>query len=409
MPAELVQPDEILSQLIRIPSVNPMRGEVDRAICFEHRVSDWLEEFFRAIGAPYERIEVVGEQNPHPSRDNLVARYDAGEGKPTILLDAHQDTVPVDGMNDAFQPRRRDDRIYGRGACDVKGGMAAMLSAFARLFHDRPAGAANVVLSCSCDEEATAMGVRHLVTYWEDHSEKSQLLCKAPSACLVAEPTELDVVVAHRGVLRLRVHTRGRACHASEPSQGKNAIYAMAPLVGHLESVANALTADSHGDPLCGNPALSVGLIQGGSAVNIVPAQCVIDIDRRLIPGEAPQQVWEQLRQDLSRFEAAHCEAPWLAAPALDNQSNGLLAQELLASIGSVGLSSARTLGVPYCTNASTIAAAGVPTVVCGPGSITQAHTVDEYIEVNQLEQAAEVYYHFCSSYGDFQPSPGAT
>lgn len=391
-----IQPVELLRQLIRIPSVNPMTGQVDPDICFEHRMSDWLVQFFDSIGAPYERLAVVPARNGAHSRDNVIARYDAGDSRPTILLDAHQDTVSVEGMTAPFDPQLRDGRLHGRGACDVKGGLAAMLSAFARLFRERPIGAANVVLSCTCDEEATALGVRDLVTSWKPGARKSQLLCAAPTVCIVAEPTDLNLVVAHRGVMRLRVRTSGTACHASDPSQGVNAIYAMAPVLTQLETLAQGLAIESPVDPLCGSPAMCVSRIAGGTAVNIVPARCEIEIDRRLIPGEEPDQVWAEFNRVLQPL-GARCEEPWLKAPALGNQLNGKLSAQLLTCVQAAGQTDARLVGVPYCTNASTLAAAAIPSVVFGPGSIAQAHTADEYIDIHQLETAADIYFRFCS------------
>ncbi len=390
---------DILSELIRIPSVNPMGGAVEPDICFEHRVSDWLETFFDSIGADHERIEAT------VGRDNVIARYDAGPSKPTILLDAHQDTVPVTGMSDPFDPQFRDRRIYGRGACDVKGGMAAMLFAFRRLVRERPADSANVVLSCSCDEEANMSGVRQLVSYWESPASKSKLLGTRPDVCIVAEPTELDIVVAHLGVLRFRVRTHGKACHASDPTQGRNAIFAMAPVIRWLEAHAQTLATGSVSHPLCGQSTLSVGLIQGGTSVNIVPDECVLEIDRRLIPGEDPVRVWELYRDELAQFRDVECDPPFLAAPSLGVCDNANLADRLMAAIQRSGIE-AKQVGVPYCTNASTIDTAGVPSVVFGPGSIAQAHTADEYVEIAQLEMAAEMYFQFCSRYQSEAASP---
>jgi acetylornithine deacetylase/succinyl-diaminopimelate desuccinylase-like protein len=385
---------DILSGLIRIPSVNPMGGAVDSDICFEHRVSDWLDTFFDSIGADHQRIEAAA------GRDNIIARYDAGPSKPTILLDAHQDTVPVSGMADPFDPQFRDGRIYGRGACDVKGGLAAMLFAFRRLFRERPENSANVVMSCSCDEEANMSGVRQLVSNWQSSPPTSTLLSTQPDVCVVAEPTELDVVVAHLGVLRFRVRTQGKACHASDPSQGKNAIYAMAPIIQWLEDHAKSLSTNTQTHPLCGPRTLSVGMIHGGTSVNIVPAECAIEIDRRLIPGEDPIKVWESFKSDLTRFPDVICEPPFLAAPSLGDLENDFLADRLSKSIGELNIEESSQVGVSYCTNASTIEKAGVPSVVFGPGSIAQAHTADEHVEVDQLDTAAEVYFRFCSTYG---------
>ncbi|MCR9296787.1 MAG: M20 family metallopeptidase [bacterium] len=401
------EPRDILAQLIRIPSVNPIGNSADLSVCYEHRMSDWLEEFFRSIGAECERISVaevagVGAGGKPIVRQNVLAKYDAGPGRPTVLLDAHQDTVPVAGMKAAFDPQVRDGRMYGRGACDVKGGMSAMLAAFARLRSERPGSAASVVLSCSCDEEASALGVRDLVGYWSASTGPSKLLRDAPQACIVAEPTELDVVVMHPGVLRFRVRSEGMACHASDPSRGTNAIYAMRPVLEYFQILAEALREDSPSDPLCGSAAVSVGMIHGGTAVNIVPAECWIDVDRRMIPGEDPEQVWKQIECDLLKYKNVYCEAPWLAVPPLDDSVNGHVADAMLRAAEAAGAHGSRKLGVAYCTNASTVAAAGIPSIVFGPGSITHAHTNDEQIDLGQLDIAAQAYYDFCVDFGRY-------
>lgn len=383
---------DILTQLVALPSVNPMGGTVDAAICYEGRVSDWLVEFFQSIGAACERIEVSR------GRDNVIARYDSPETDFTILLDAHQDTVPVEGMTiDPFTPKIADGRLWGRGACDVKGGMAAMLFAFRRLIQQQPAGAANVVLSCTCDEEATILGISDLVTYWTTAKGKSKLLEAPPDVAIIAEPTELNVVVAHRGVTRFKIRTKGRACHSSDPTQGVNAIYRMAKLVSTLQEYADNLASTVKAHPLCGSASLSVGKIIGGTSVNIVPDECVIEVDRRITPGEDAAKIVAGIRDFLAArldfdFEF---DAPWIECPALTDANNTDLANTVLKHVAAVdGPHSA--LGVPYGTHASPTCAAGVPSIVFGPGSIQQAHTKDEYIDIGQLEKAAEVYFQSC-------------
>lgn len=381
-------PSEILSQLISIPSVNPMGRDVDGEIYFEGRLSNWLMEYLQALKVDCERIEVA------PGRANVLARFEVGATR-TLLLDAHQDTVPAEGMTIApFVPKISDGRMYGRGAADVKGGLAAMLHAFTRLVKERPAGAANVVLSCTCDEESTILGIRDLVTYWESAKGKSRLLSSCPDAAIVAEPTDLDVVIAHRGVTRFRVHTLGRACHSSDPSLGRNAIYLMAKAIAHLEHVASVLPKFLPPHPLCGQPTLSVGRIYGGQSVNIVPDRCTIEIDRRLVPGEDPLVVWEKLKEDfILRFgEFVEVEPAWISCPALGNHNNAELSAMLLECIQEVAGKHC-TKGVLYGTHASTLCGANVPAVVFGPGSIQQAHTQDEFIDLVELDQAAEIYY----------------
>lgn len=385
---------QILSELVAIPSVNPMGGMADDAMCFESRMSDWLVKFFNSIGATNERLEVV------PGRDNVIARYESPGSKFTVLLDAHQDTVPVTGMTiPPFEPRIADGRLWGRGACDVKGGMAAMLFAFQRLIQEQPLGAANVVLSCTCDEEATILGITDLVTYWSSARGRSTLLNQPPDVAIIAEPTDLNVVVAHRGVTRFKIRTKGRACHSSDPTQGINAIYRMGRLVTALEEYAENLPRIIAPHHLCGSAALSVGRISGGTSVNIVPDECVIEVDRRVTPGEDPSQVVEAIREFLSSrldFDFEFDE-PWIQCAALSDAGNSSLASAVLNCVGVVdGPHSA--VGVPYGTHASQTCAAGVPSVVFGPGSIQQAHTRDEFIEIAELEKAAEVYFQVCAN-----------
>ena len=388
---------DILCQLISIPSVNPMGRDVSGPMYLEGRLSDWLSEFLRSIGAKYERIEVA------PGRDNVIARYDSPGSKRTLLLDAHQDTVPADGMTIApFEPHVHDGKITGRGASDDKGGMAAMLFAFRRLMEEQPTGAANVILSCTCDEEATTMGVHDLVKYWQKPNGRSQLIQSPPDAAIIVEPTLLDVVIAHLGVSRCRVHTRGKACHSSNPSHGTNAIYRMARVVMCFEKYAEWLNRTTTPHPLCGSATLSVGRIEGGASVNVVPDSCAIDIDRRVSPGEDLLEVWNDLRDFATHrldFDVEF-ESPWIEAPALSDSNNVWLADRLLDCIAKVDSPPGkhRAVGVPYGTHASFTSSNGVPSVVFGPGSIEQGHTKDEYIEINQIEKAAEIYFQFCSN-----------
>src|SRR5437764_699764 len=178
---------------------------------YEHRVTAYLEEFFRSLGVPPERQPVA------PLRANIVARHSPPGAASTLILEAHQDTVPADNMTvDPFAARVEGGRLYGRGACDVKGGMAAMLAAFARLVREKPRNAANVIMASTVDEEHTFLGVQRLV---KDHFRAQ--------GAIVAEPTNLRIVHTHKGAARWHVETSGRACHSSSPEKGVNAIYRM--------------------------------------------------------------------------------------------------------------------------------------------------------------------------------------
>jgi acetylornithine deacetylase len=391
-----VDPLDILKSLVAIPSVNPMGRDVSGLEFFEGRVSDWLVDFFRHLEVPYQRLEVAA------GRDNVVARLQRPGARTTILLDAHQDTVPVDGMTiEPFRPVEKEGRLYGRGACDVKGGLAAMLAAFARLVRERPATAANVVMSCTCDEEFTAGGAKWLANLWSSPAGKDSLVSPPPDLCVVAEPTGLNIVVAHRGAVRWKLRTTGVACHSSKPQEGVNAIYKMAQVLSCLERYADELPRMAPTHPLCGTATFSVGRIEGGISVNTVPDECVIEIDRRVVPGEDPHQVIPHVTTYLrERLDVDFEMLPaWVDGATLSDKDNGPWADRLLRHVSAVA-GPREKQGAWYGTNASRFAATGVPCVVFGPGSIAQAHTADEWIDIEQLRQASEIYYRFCAAEG---------
>ncbi len=381
-------------QLIAIPSVNPMgRDTIDEPF-LENRLTDHLERVCREMGLRVVRQPVA------PGRENLIARLDgdtsAGQGG-VVLFDAHQDTVPVEGMTiPPFEPTVRNGRIWGRGACDIKGGMAAMLVALSRLATERRPGMPSVVMTFTVNEENGFTGVREAVRLWQD--QPHPLVPRRPDVAIVAEPTGLNVVVAHKGVVRWRCSTRGRAAHSSAPQNGENAIYRMGRVLGLLERYAREEVGQIASHPLCGSSTLSVGMIHGGLSVNTVPESCTIEIDRRLPPGERPddarQRVIDYLAGDAGLdFDVEH-DLPYCQGPPLSDVDNGAWAERLQRIAGEV-TGSCHRLGAPFGTNAATFSEAGVPAVVCGPGFIEQAHTHDEWLPLDQLRQAVEVYYRF--------------
>ncbi len=372
-----------LAELVRRPSINPMgRTDVPPDLALEHRVADYLEGRLKALGCEVRRHEVA------PGRPNVVAHYRAPTPAPfTVLFECHTDTVPTDAMTvDPFGAVVENGRLYGRGACDVKAGAAVMLHAFERLVREKPAGSADVVLAFTVDEEHTFLGVQHLMNSG----------VKADFA-VVAEPTLLNVVNAHKGVVRWQVETAGRACHSSRPEQGVNAVYRMAKLLRGVEEYADRLRAGP-GDALLGPPTLSVGRITGGASPNTVPDRCVIEIDRRLTPGETPAAAVADLDAVLRAYPGIDfpfvSTPPTFACPPLAAAAS----KEVVARLGRcIDAVAGRhdVVAVPFGTDASTVAEAGVPAVVFGPGDIAQAHTKDEWIDLAQLEPAAEILFRF--------------
>ena len=285
-----------------------------------------------------------------------------------------------------------------------------MLGALVRLAEERakpPADGSGprptVVFACTVNEEHGFSGAKGLCRLWSEAS--GGFLPRAPDGAIIAEPTQLKIVVAHKGMVRWRCHTHGRAAHSSNPAAGDNAIYRMARVVELLERYGREILPQQGEHPLCGRPTLSVGTIAGGSGVNTVPDRCTIEIDHRLLPGDDPQVAWRRAIGLCFRRSSWRCrsgehvehEPPLMHSGGLSDAANGPLADRLASAVRDV-TGAADRIGVPFGTNAAIISAAGVPTVVFGPGSIEQAHTADEWIALDQLPQASEILFRLMST-----------
>ncbi len=397
---------ELLCQLISIPSVNPgLSGKTEagsQMVEGEARLTDFLEDLLSGWG------QVCGRQLVHPRRENLLVRLRAthwgeeisGYRRPVVVLAAHQDTVaPSSGMIDPWRPRLEHGRVWGLGACDVKGGMTAILLAAWRILSLVEPPPVDVVLAFTVNEEAGFSGARALAELFRQPDGK--LIPARPEAVVVAEPTELAVVVAHKGVVRWRIHTRGRAAHSAVPEAGLNAIYLMARVVGAIEQYHRTLRSRP-ADARCGAPSISVGWIAGGSGVNTVPASCTIDVDRRLIPGETAEMARIDLRcfieQTTGLIEVVEHEPPWMEGPPLPDQSEQEMARGLSTWARRIARSG-QMIGAHYASDAAFFAQLDIPTVVFGPGSIAQAHSPEEWIDLDQVEWATEILYQWLISW----------
>ncbi len=399
MPLDVVQ---LLSDLVRIPSVNPMGRDVSGAEYMEYAMTEKLAAVFQEMGLPYFMQEVA------PLRTNIVARLEGDPAAGVTVFEAHQDTVPVEGMTiSPWEPETRAGRVYGRGACDIKGGMACMLTALARLAEERPAGMPTVVMACTVNEEYGYAGATAMARGWA--SGDAPAMPALPNAVIVAEPTLLDVVVAHKGVARWCCHTQGKAAHSSMPHLGDNAFYRMARVLAAIERYAKDVAPTLGDHPLVGGPTLSVGVIQGGISVNTVPDQCTIEIDRRVIPGEDARQAYQQVVDFIAQETAGDPlvihDPPYIASNGLDIGRNADLASRL-GEVARAQGGGGRNIGVPYGTDAPAFDEIGAPTVVFGPGSIDQAHTCDEWVEIDQLHKATEIYYQFGKMGWPSSPAP---
>ncbi|MFM8284912.1 MAG: M20/M25/M40 family metallo-hydrolase [Planctomycetaceae bacterium] len=371
---------DTLAALVAIDSVNPAfpsRGGGPGP--GEAGVAAWVERFLVAHGI------ATTTQGVLPGRANVLGVVAGRDRGRCVVLEAHMDTVSPEGMViEPFTPRVADGRLHGRGACDVKGGLAAMLHAVADLAAGPPPPG-DVLLAAVIDEEHAFRGVSRLVA--ELRADRA----------VVAEPTDLRIVTATKGVLRFCIEVHGRAAHTSKPSLGANAIVQAARVVVAIDAFHATLAARCH--PLLGTATGTVSMIGGGVQINTVPERCTIAVDRRLLPGEAALDALDEYRRVVAAVEPVpgcdtRVEEPWLVDEALDTAADRPVVRAAAAAAMHVGLESG-IVGVPYGSDASKFAAAGIDAIVFGPGSIDQAHAADEYVDVAAVETARRFYREF--------------
>ncbi len=371
-----------LRDYVAIPSVNPMRrSDVPPEIAGERRYAEHLREQLRRLGLD---AELVGGE----ARPSLVAEARAPAARETLLVASHLDTVPVDGMEiDPFDPRVEDERLFGRGSCDTKGGMAALVDALERVLASGTLRR-NVIVVGEADEELGSLGAREVLRH---------LGGRRPDWALATEPTALRLVTAHKGIALARLVARGRAGHSSNPAAASNAILAIAKATLALEELAGELAGRKH--PGLGAPTLSVGLVGGGVAPNVVPAEAWLVMDRRVLPGESATQLRAELEGALAEHgvanvavESCHVEKAPLATPD-DHRA----VRACGAALAALGLDR-RPAAVAFATDAGIFAEHGIPGVVMGPGSVEQAHTAREFVEIRQVEAMADFFVRLLES-----------
>lgn len=365
--------EELLAQMVSHNTVNPLvGGPADGEI----KLAAHLETLARGWGLSVRRAPVPGN-----AASNLIITCEPVPGGEWLMFESHLDTVSVSGMTIAPHGGTIEGgRLWGRGACDTKGSGSAMLWAMREYARDarRPRNAALVF---SVDEEVRMTGAQAFAK-----TELKEFLPKLRGV-IVGEPTLLRPVVAHNGVIRWKTITRGRAVHSSDPSKGVSAISAMLRVVETLESKYVPSVTRSH--PMTGKAAASVNVIRGGSAVNITPALCEIEVDRRTVPGETAEQVLRERDAVLAGHTVEHDSL--YVVPAMDDALGRSFHQWISPVLKRHGCD-ATGRGAPYVTDASHYSAAGAPSIVFGPGDLAQAHTKDEWIALDQLQQASAVY-----------------
>ena len=369
-----IDPIHILEQLVRINSVNAFYPGGPG----EGGLADFVENFWNTHGIENRR------QNVLPDRDNVIAELPGMDTKRRLLLEAHMDTVSVAGMTiPPFDPKISQGKLYGRGSCDTKAGLACMMAAVANAKQQGVIPKSSILVASVIDEEFSCLGVKKLCETLE------------ATAAIVAEPTELKTVVASKGVLRWRIIAKGKQAHSSKVHLGINAIEHMGHLLVALQNYHRSLAEIQH--PLLGCATGNVGLIEGGVQVNFVPDRCAIQIDRRLLPQEKLEEVLSGYQAVVDTVSRAipgsdfEMESPMLYDAGLETPADAQIARLSCRVLDEMGYSD-QVEGVAYGSDGTQIRALGIETIIFGPGSIDQAHTECEFVDIQQVLAAFEYY-----------------
>lgn len=355
----------LLRALVSIDSVNPSLVPGARG---EGEIAAAVADHMRGIGMDVHLQEVA------PGRPNVIGVLEGREPGPALMFCGHLDTVGIEGMEAPFDPVERDGRLFGRGAQDMKGGVAAMIDAV-RVAGGRGWRRGRIIVAAVVDEEYASIGADALVTAW------------SADLAVVTEPTDLKIGVAHKGFVWLDIATRGRAAHGSRPRDGRDAILRMGRVLHRLEALDRQLQARAP-HPLMGTASLHASIISGGQELSSYPERCMLQMERRTIAGETAEgaarevdALLEALRAEDAEFHAeAHVtfSRPPYEIPA-GHQLPATL-RHVLSSMGHAG----DEVGMSFWTDAAVLGAAGIPTVLFGPGG-AGLHGREEYVTVSDV------------------------
>lgn len=368
--------NSLLRELVAMDSVNPSlvagaRGEAEAA----RFLRDWLTT--RGVAAELQEASA----DAACSRPNVVARIGPSAARAGLLMVAHIDTVGAGDMPDPFTPRERDGRLYGRGALDIKSGVAAMCAAAASLVAQNTKLSKPLVIAAVVDEECNSLGTQALVKQ------------VSAEAAVVLEPTDLRVCIAHKGYAWLEIVTHGRAAHGSLPDEGRDAIAHMGRVLARVEALDAGLAARPR-HALLGRASVHASLIRGGHEVSSYPAECRLQIERRTLPGETGAHaeaeaclIVESLRVEDAAFRA---EVKLLAERApYEIRADAPIATAAANALRRV-TGAAELCGMAFWTDTALLAEAGIPGVVFGPRG-RGLHGADEYVELDSVATCAAV------------------
>jgi len=369
---------KLASDLVRIESTSGAEG----------RVAEFLATYMESEGLAVELQEVERDAFD-VSRYNVVASLRGGESGPRVLLTGHTDAVPPGSTGwtmPAYSGEVREGRLYGRGSADMKGGIASMVEAVCSLRRSQRQMSGEVILAFVVGEEVDQSGTRRLIS--DEHF--------GADFAYVGEPTELEPVVCHNGLVAIEIRVTGQSAHASRPDEGRNAIDGMHLVLDRLKKLRKTVRKRTH--PLTGAANLAPGTIHGGEVSNMVPDHCILDLDRRLLPGESAEAALAEIEKLVENLRAVHdefeysTEAGLIEAP-METAAGHPAVTALRAAIEEVTGRDPGYRGWTATCDAGLLSTkGGIPTVVFGPGSLSQAHRPDEYVEVEQLCAAARIY-----------------
>jgi acetylornithine deacetylase len=362
---------DLLADLVAIDSVNPTlvdggagEGEIAR------HVAGWLEE---------RGFEVHLQDTGAPERPNVIGVLRGAGGGRSLMLNGHLDTVGVAGMRDPHRPRIEDGRLYGRGAMDMKGGVAALLHAAARAAHDPPRG--DVIVTAVVDEEYASIGTEAAIREWR------------ADAAIVAEPTGLQLTLWHKGFVWIDVETAGVAAHGSRPEAGVDAIAKMGRVLVGIDELGRELAAGP-GHAVLGTGSVHASLIAGGQELSSYPASCRLQLERRTIPGEDAATALREIEAILARARAAdgtleaRAEVTFERKP-LDEDEDADIVVALAEALAEVTGREPSFVHSPAWMDAALIAEAGIPVVVLGPTG-EGLHGEVEWVDLASVQQCSD-------------------
>src|SRR4051812_3273825 len=352
---------KLLRELVAIDSVNP---SLVPGAAGERQIADAIAAHLKRIGMDVEIHDAA------PGRPNVVGVLEGRAKGRSLMFCGHVDTVGVEGMRAPFDPVERDGRLYGRGAQDMKGGVAAMIDA-ARVIAAEGLERGRLIVAAVADEEYASIGADALVARWR------------ADGAVVTEPTDMQIAIGHKGFAWFEVETRGRAAHGSRPREGRDAILRMGRVLHELERLDRELQARAP-HPLMGTASLHASLIEGGRELSSYPDRCVLKLERRTVPGEDDAVVTAEIDRLLASLREADAEFDASLTPMFSRPPYAVAADHALPRALAHAAGTDAFVGMSFWTDAAVLGSAGIASLLFGPGG-AGLHRGEEYVEIQDV------------------------